>query len=497
MTIFPPRLSEIFSVVGLIISVYSLFLFAPAVVGFIYLELIWKKFVLIAFLFFFFGLLIFFLFKRTDKSNKTSAELQPKDGLLLVISVWCLLSLISSIPFCFFIEGVNPVRAFFESVSGLTTTGATIFTGLDSMPKSILIWRAVLQWIGGMGILVLTIAILPLLGVGGMQVFRAESSGPMKDKKFTPRIAETAKALWTIYIFLTITCILCYWLAGMSLFDSFAHAFTTVSIGGLSTHDASIGFFDNQIIEAVAICFMLLAGMNFTLHFAAFRSYSIRVYLQNIEARMFLILIFLACFLIVCFLTTTPQFNGGNFLEIVRKTVFNVVSIATTTGYATTDYNLWPTFAFSLMILLSCFTTCSGSTGGGVKLIRVIIMLKQAKRELLRTVHPHAIIPVKIGNQVIATRVILAVLAFMFFYLLTLLITFLLLAATGLSAGSAISASLACLNNLGPALFELGPTSNYGSLNNNQLLILSAAMLLGRLELLTIFVFFSASFWKS
>ena len=496
MVIFSRRLSEVFSIVGLITSFFSLFLFFPALIGYLYSEPIWTDFIILGILFFAFGIIIFTLFKKTKSYPQSSSELQAKDGLTLVLLVWILLSTISSTPFLMFDENMSFIRAFFEAVSGLTTTGATIFSGLELMPKAILIWRAILQWLGGMGILVLTIAILPMFGVGGMQIFRAEASGPMKDKKFTPRIAETAKALWTIYVFLTLFCCVGYWVAGMELFDALAHAFTTVSIGGLSTYDESIGFFNSFKIEAVAVFFMLLAAMNFTLHFAVLRSFSLKAYLQSIEARYFFSIIFISVAFI--FLVLLINFSDESSLStIARITVFNVVSIATTTGYATTDYNLWPTITFSLMLLLSCFTTCSGSTGGGVKLIRAIIMLKQARREILRTVHPHAIIPIKIGNQTVANRVILAVLAFMFFYLLTLVTAFLLLTSTGLSAGASISAALACLNNLGPALFELGPSANYGILSDIQLSILSVVMLLGRLELLTIFVFFSVSFWKS
>ena len=232
MVIFSRRLSEVFSIVGLITSFFSLFLFFPALIGYLYSEPIWTDFIFLGILFFAFGIIIFNLFKKTKSSSQSSSELQAKDGLTLVLLVWILLSTISSTPFLMFDANMSFSRAFFEAVSGLTTTGATIFSGLELMPKAILIWRAILQWLGGMGILVLTIAILPMFGVGGMQIFRAEASGPMKDKKFTPRIAETAKALWTIYVFLTLFCCVGYWVAGMELFDALAHAFTTVSIGG-------------------------------------------------------------------------------------------------------------------------------------------------------------------------------------------------------------------------------------------------------------------------
>ncbi len=488
------KYAEIIFVIGIIVSLFSFFFFLPVIVSLIYKENVHLIFALVGIFSLTAGLGISFLFKNPQDQFRSKRELQPRDGFLLVILVWVILSFISSMPFYFHFENLSLAAAIFEAISGLTTTGATVFGGLDQMSKGILIWRALLQWIGGMGILVLTIAILPLLGVGGMQVFRAEASGPMKDKKLTPRIAETAKALWAIYFILTVFCIFFYWLAGMTFFDSVAHAFTTISIGGLSTHDESFAYFNSVAIESIAIFFMIIAGINFTLHFSALRNANFKIYWKSLENRCFLFVLFFG--LVVTLLSLYSYQENLFFLDRIRVVAFNVISIATTTGYATQDYSQWPPIAFSIMLLLSCFSTSSGSTGGGVKMIRVIIMFKQAGRELSRTMHPHAIIPLSIGETTVANRVVMAVLAFMFFYLVTLLATFFLLMATGLNAGTALSASLACLNNLGPALFELGPTSNYGSLSNIQLSILSFAMLLGRLELLTIFVFFSGAFWK-
>jgi len=490
----PEKYAEIIFILGVIVSLFSFFFFLPVVVSLIYGENVHIIFALIGGFSLFTGITTSIIFRFPNQEFGTKRELQPRDGFLLVVLVWVILSFISSLPFYLHFEKLSLIASIFEAISGLTTTGATVFGGLDQMSKGILIWRALLQWIGGMGILVLTIAILPLLGVGGMQVFRAEASGPMKDKKLTPRIAETAKALWAIYFILTLFCILFYWVAGMSLFDAIAHAFTTISIGGLSTHDQSFGYFNNPLIEIIAIFFMIVAGMNFTLHFSAVRNMSFSMYWKSLENRCFLFVLFFG--LVITFLSLYPLDQETHFLDKFRTVAFNVISIATTTGYATYDYGQWPPIAFSIMLLLSCFSTCSGSTGGGVKMIRVIIMFKQAGRELSRTMHPHAIIPLSIGETTVANKVVLAVLAFMFFYLVTLLVTLFLLMATGLSAGTSLSASLACLNNLGPALFELGPTSNYGTLSEFQLLILSVAMLLGRLELLTIFVFFSGAFWK-
>ncbi|OUW04220.1 MAG: hypothetical protein CBD16_02580 [Betaproteobacteria bacterium TMED156] len=488
------KTAEIIFILGIIVSLFSLFFSVPIVISLIYGEDVHKIFFVIGIITLLIGTSVSFIFRNKQNIKSSKKELQPRDGFLLVVLVWMVLSFVSSLPFYFQFEKISFIASVFEAISGLTTTGATVFDGLDHMSKGILIWRALLQWIGGMGILVLTIAILPLLGVGGMQVFRAEASGPMKDKKLTPRIAETAKALWVIYLVLTSICAFFYWLAGMSFFDATAHAFTTVSIGGLSTHDESIGFFNNSAIEFTAIFFMILAGMNFTLHFSVIRNLSFKMYWKSIENKCFLSILFLGIVFVFLTLLTMDQ-NIGTF-DYLRIVSFNVISIATTTGYATQDYGQWPPVAFSVMLLLSCFTTCSGSTGGGVKMIRIIIMFKQAGRELSRLMHPHAIIPINIGELLIANKVVMAILAFMFFYIVTLLVTFFLLMFSGLNPGTSLSASIACLNNLGPALFELGPTSNYGILNDFQLSILATAMLLGRLELLTIFIFFSGVFWK-
>ena len=488
------KYAEIIFILGVIVSLFSFFFFLPVIVSLIYEEDVHLIFASVGVFSLISGLSISFIFRNSQDQFRSKRELQPRDGFLLVVLVWVILAFISSMPFYFHFKTLSLTAALFEAISGLTTTGATVFGGLDQMSKGILIWRALLQWIGGMGILVLTIAILPLLGVGGMQVFRAEASGPMKDKKLTPRIAETAKALWAIYFILTIFCILFYWVAGMTFFDAVAHAFTTISIGGLSTHDQSFAYFNSVAIESIAIFFMIIAGINFTLHFSAVRNATFKMYWRSLENRCFFFVLVFG--LAVTFLSLHFSDENLHFLDRLRIVAFNVISIATTTGYATQDYSQWPPIAFSIMLLLSCFTTSSGSTGGGVKMIRVIIMLKQAGRELSRTMHPHAIIPLSIGETTVPNRVVMAVLAFMFFYLVTLLVTFFLLMASDLSAGTALSASLACLNNLGPALFELGPTSNYGTLSNVQLCILSLAMLLGRLELLTIFVFFSGAFWK-
>ncbi len=422
-----------------------------------------------------------------------SRDLRARDGFLLVATTWVVLASVASLPFYLHLP-ISYTHAFFEAISGLTTTGATVLTGLDNMPRSILFWRSMLQWLGGMGILILAVAILPLLGVGGMQLYKAEISGPTKDNKLTPRITETAKALWGIYVLLTLLCFFAYWLAGMGWFDALIHTGTTVSIGGLSSHDASLGHFNSATIEAVAIVFMLLSGINFAMHFSAFRRMTLEPYKRCPEARYFLMVVGGGVLLVTLVLWAKGVYPS--FLETFRVAAFNVVSIATTTGYATADYSLWPYHLGLLLMLLASFSTSSGSTGGGIKMSRLVVMVKLAGRELLRIVHPRAIQPVSLGGGSIGHSVIFAVLAFMLFYGATVMVASFLLLLTGLDDITAISAVLACINNLGPGLGSVGPAGNFAGLESFQLWVLSFTMLLGRLELLTVLVILVPAFWR-
>jgi len=377
-------------------------------------------------------------------------------------------------------------------MSGLTTTGATVITGLDDLPRSILFYRQQLQWLGGMGIIVLAVAIMPMLGVGGMQLYRAETPGPMKDTKLTPRITETAKALWYIYLGLTVACATAYWLAGMSGFDAITHSFSTVSIGGFSTHDQSMGYFGSSTIELVAVFFMLLAGMNFALHFVAWRSFSLRPYLQDSEVRAYLGVLAIVIVITVYYLYLSDTF--ASLGDAVHNGLFQVVSIGTTTGFTTAEYFIWPGFLPVLLLFISFIGGCAGSTGGGMKVIRFVLLIKQGRRELMRLIHPNAQLPVKVGKKVMSDRVVSAVWGFFAAYTGCFLVVMLFLMATGLDQVTAFSAVAACINNLGPGLGEVG--ANYQELSDAAKWALSFTMLLGRLEIFTLLVLFTRSFWQ-
>ncbi|ACB36323.1 cation transporter [Leptothrix cholodnii SP-6] len=427
--------------------------------------------------------------------HRYQRELQPRDGFVLVALVWTVLPAFGALPLWLAIDGLSPTDAYFEAVSGLTTTGATVLTGLERLPVSINVWRCLMVLIGGMGIVVLAVAVLPLLGVGGAQLFKAESAGPMKDEKLTPRIAETARGLWSVYFVFAVACCLAYRWAGMGWTDAFMHMCSTMGLGGFAAYDASFGAFDSPRIEAVAIVFMLLAGINFALYFMAFKRRSLRGLWRNIEVRGYVILMFGAVMLIAAFLATHQVYP--TFGESLRHAAFSVVSVATTTGFATVDYALWPAFAPVLMLLLCGFATCAGSTGGGIKLIRALLLMKQAQRELIRIVHPRAVVPVTLGGQVVPQQVLISVIAYMLAYGAVTLIASLMLLFTGLDMVSAVTAVIACINNTGPGLGQVGPSGNYQGLSDVQTWICSATMLLGRLELLSLLVLFTPTFWRA
>lgn len=421
-------------------------------------------------------------------------ELYPRDGFLLVALVWIVAPIFAAIPFYRFIPDISIAKAYFEAVSGLTTTGATVLTGLDGLPKSILIWRAFLQWIGGMGILILALAILPLLGVGGMQIYRAEVPGPVKDAKLTPRIAETAKLLWSVYLFLSLLCFFAYWGAGMTWFDALVHMGTTMALGGLSSHDASFAYFNSPLIESVAIVFMLLAGVNFAMHAVAMKRLSLRPYLECAQTPWFWFTAVASSLFVAVFLFVNETYP--TIQESLRHAFFNVVSVATTTGYATQDYSQWPVFAPWFMIFLSAFATSSGSTGSGIKMIRLVLLVKQAKLELTRIIHPRLVSPVQLGDSTVSSQVMSAVLAYMLFYGATVMVMSFLMLMTGLDPITAVSAVLASVNNLGPGLGAVGPAETYQGLSDIQIWICALTMILGRLELLTLLVVLLPAFWR-
>ena len=435
------------------------------------------------------GAALFFSFRKHGRR-----ELQPRDGFLLVTLVWAVLPAFGALPLMFHLPGLSFTDAYFEAMSGLTTTGATVLTGLDAMPVSINVWRCFMVLIGGMGILVLAVAILPLLGVGGSQLFKAETPGPMKDEKLTPRIAETARGLWSVYFGIALLCFLAYRAAGMGWADAFMHMCSTMGLGGFSSYDASVGHFDSPLIEGVAVVFMLLAGINFALYFVAVRKRSLRVLWRDLEARLFLGLMVAAVLLVAVFLTLHGVYPS--FWTALRHAAFNVVSVATTTGLASVDYAQWPVFAPVLMLFLCCFATCAGSTGGGIKMARALLLVKQAQSELTRIVHPRAVVPVTMGGGIVDARVLQSVLAFMLVYGAVMSAATLLLLASGLDVVTAFTAVVACINNTGPGLGSVGPAGNYQGLSDFQTWVCSITMLMGRLELFAVLVLFTPGFWR-
>jgi len=421
-------------------------------------------------------------------------ELQPRDGFLLVTLTWTLLPVFGALPLMLAIDGLSFTDAYFEAISGLTTTGATVLTGLEKLPLSINVWRCFMVLVGGMGIIVLVVAVLPLLGVGASQLFKSETAGPMKDQKLTPRIAETARGLWVVYFSIATTCMLAYRWAGMSWPDAFMHMCSTMGLGGFAAYDASFGAFNSPLIEAVAVFFMLLAGVNFALYFLVWKKRTLGVLFRDLEARAYLAVMVGSVLLVALFLSVSSVYPS--FAESLRHATFSVVSIATTTGYATVDYAQWPIFAPVLMMFLCSFATCAGSTGGGIKLVRSLLLMKQALRELTRIVHPRAVVPVTLGGSVVPPQVMQSVLAFMLIYGLVMTVVCMLLLLSGLDLITAATATIACVNNTGPGLGQVGPSGNYQGLSDFQTWVCAAAMLLGRLELLSVLVLFTPAFWR-
>lgn len=410
-----------------------------------------------------------------------------------MVLFWFVLGTSGALPFLWYEPlDISVADAVFESISGLTTTGATVLTNLEDLPHAILFYRQELQWLGGMGIIVLAVAILPMLGIGGMQLYRAETPGPVKDNKLTPRITETAKALWYIYLSLTIACAVSYWLAGMSIFDAVSHSFSTVAIGGFSTHDASIGYFDSVWVEATAMVFMILGGANFALHFIVFRRWDFRTYTADTEFVTYIRVLLLIAIICVSYLYYNHTY--GNLGSALRQGVFHAISIGTTTGFTMSEFYLWPGFLPVLLLFSSFIGGCAGSTGGGMKVIRVLLLLKQGMRELVKLVHPSAQVVVKIGNNPVSNSVMDAVWGFFAAYVAVFVIMMLLIMASGIDQITAFSAVAATMNNLGPGLGDVG--ANYAGINDFSKWVLCVSMLMGRLEIFTLLVLFTPAFWR-
>jgi trk system potassium uptake protein TrkH len=434
------------------------------------------------------GLMLWLFTKRYHR------ELMPRDGFLLVNLVWTVLPACSALPLVLAIDGLSWTDAYFEAMSGLTATGATALSGLDSLPVSVNVWRCFMQLIGGLGVMLLVVAVLPLLGLGGVQLYKAETPGPMKDARLTPRIAETARGLWGVYFVFSTACLLAYHQAGMSWSDAFMHMCSTMGLGGFSSHDASFGFWNSPDIELVAIFFMALSGISFARYFIVWRARSFRSMWRDTEVRAYVLVLLgsalgLAVLLLSHGIFAQPQ-------EALRAAAFHVVSVATTTGYASADYALWPVFAPIWLMFLGTFVSCAGSTGGGIKMVRMVLLIKQSRRELVRAIHPRVVNPVKLGRATIPATVIAAVMAYMLIYGASTIGLTMLMLLSGLDIVTAFSAVVATLNNIGPGLGLVGPASNFGALTDFQTWICTVAMLLGRLELLAVMVLFVPHFWR-
>ena len=430
-------------------------------------------------------------------TRSASDELQPRHGVLLVVLTWSVLPLFATLPLLLGMQALGQpmsfTHAFYEATSGLTTTGGTVMSGVDKLPVSLNLWRCFLQWLGGMGILILVVAVLPFLGMGGSQLFRAESPGPMKETKLTPRIAETAKGLWLVYASISVLCALGYWAAGMTPVDALLHMFTTVSLGGLTPHDASFAYFDSPAIEAVAVITMLVCSANFALYFSAISKQRSDIVWKNPELRVTLICLIGGGLLVSFIIWLEGHYDP---LKALRYGMFHTVSIATTTGYGITNFEAWPPFAPMFMLLLSSFATSAGSTGGGIKTLRVLVLFQQARHELKRMVHPRLVQPPRIGQNRIPDHIVRAVVAYTVLYVATVLVMTLLMLASELDLVSAFAATLASINCTGLGLAKVGPTSNYAVLTDFQTWVLTFAMLLGRLELISVLVLFTPQFWR-
>jgi trk system potassium uptake protein TrkH len=434
------------------------------------------------------GALMYFLTRRSPK------KVSRKAGFLLVTLCWSLASVFCTLPLIFYLPELSFYDAYFEVISGLTTTGATVLSDLDHLPISINLWRHELSWFGGIGIIVFAVAILPILGIGGMQLLKSESPGSVKESDLPPRIAQTAKALWLSYVAITLVCITSLHIAGMNWFDAVCHAFAAMSLGGFSTHDANVGYFNSLPIEIVLTIFQLLAAMNFATHFLALNKRSFKPYLKDMEVRGMLIVVLGSCILAAFVLRHYGAY--ADFYSALRHATFNVVTVATTSGFRTQDFNAWPIFVPMWMLFLSCLAANSGSTGGGIRMIRTIILMKQARLEMFKFIHPYAVKQMRIGGSVISNDVVNSVMGFIFLYFICVVILVFTLLLSGLDFITAFSAIIACFNNAGPGLNQVGPSSNYSILSDFQTNVCTFAMLLGRVQIFSIVILFMPEFWK-
>lgn len=481
-------LLSVVNVMGSLLAMFALYFTLPALTALIYGERALWNFLIAGAVTGAAGLVLRFATRRFKN------ELKPRDGYLVVTLSWLFVATAAMLPLMLELRGLSFTDAYFETMSALSTTGSTVLTGLQDLPHSINLWRHALAWLGGMGVIVLAVAILPLLGVGGMQMYRAEAPGPVKDAKLAPRIVETARLLWLVYAAFTAACAASLWAAGMSLFDAICHAFDTLSLSGFSNYDDNVRHFDSPLIEFVLIVFMLVAAVNFATHFLVLRRRDMHLYARDPEAKWMLTWIIVSCFGVSAFIYAQGTYHS--YWQALRYVSFNLVSMATDAGFVSTDFGSWPIFAPLWMLFLSCVCASTGSTGGGIKMFRSLVLIKQSFREMFVLAHPQAVAPLKINGQVVPNRVVYSVLAFIFLYFMTVVVLTFALLASGMDFVSSVTAIIASINNAGPGLGLVGPAHNYGSLTAFQTWMCTTAMFLGRIELFTCLVLFTPTFWR-
>lgn len=480
------RFSAIAKVLGIFLMIFSVSMLPPVAVSLYYGDGSEIPFL--------FGFAVTFLsgFSLWLPFRLHQHELKVRDGFLIVVLFWTVLSMFASIPMLVILfPKLTFVNAMFEAVSGLTTTGATVLTHLDQLPHAILYYRQQLHLLGGMGIIVLAVAILPMLGVGGMQLYRAETVGPIKTKKLRPRMAETAKALWYIYASLVVLCALSYWLAGMGLFDAIGESFSTVATGGFSIHDASFAIYHSKLIDCIGIFFMLAGATNFALHFQFLRRRRLSIYYKDPEWKAYVIMLGIVAAIIALTLFSYNKYSYGNS---VINSLFTVVSLATTTGLTTNDFSIWPTFVPYLIMFMAIMGGCGGSTTGGIKVIRCLFLKEQGKRELKRLVHPQAVFSIKFGEELLPDSVIQSIWAFVSVFVLLFIVLLLCLLATGLDVKTAFGATASCLANTGASIGKVAHTFDHIPSASKWILILT--MIAGRLEIFTLLVLFTPQYWR-
>ena len=481
------RFSKVTKTVGSLCLLFSIIFVPPIIVSYIYHDGTMPEFFESLAITFILGLILWLPFRSKG------VELYRRDGFLIIVLVWLALSFLSSIPFDLILH-TSVIDSLFEAVSGVTTTGATVLSGLDKMPPSLLFYRQELQWFGGMGLIVLAVAVIPQLGIGGMSIYKAEVPGVMKEEKLTPRLSKTASILWKLYLGLTISCTIAYWLAGMTFYDALAHSLATVSTGGFSTHDISLNYFHSAIIEEIAIIFMMLGAINFSLHFIVLRKKSLSVYLKDEESRLFLMIVFMASALVALTLEYFDFYH--DFFKTILNSTFTIVSMITSTGFVTADYSIWPVFIPVFLMLIGFVGGCGGSTAGGMKVMRILILFKLIGREMKRLLHPHGVFHIRLNERKkVPNRTLQAVFGFFSLYVASFVVLLLLMVMDGVDQVTAFSAVATCMNNMGPGLGDV--SSSFAGLDDPAKIISVASMLLGRLEVVSVLVLLSPEYWRA